>query len=302
MITPDLTKPEWRAQKTYDQNRLDSVIKAMRPELTDEEKARPFAKYYYDEIPQPDPAHYALMDTPIDPKDAFYPEEINRLLDVDGLARHRDRLVHPAERRRLHRQQHLVSGGHRRDDRLVVRVASAGGPALPHLVSAAARRHHAQPHRPGPHPRSRRPHEREELGRHPLRHRELRLRLREHRHQLPDPGRPGLRHDQVRRRHRHLRRRHGLGCDCAEVRRLHHRSGAHGATSSTRKRAGCGTAPGSGWATASTSRTSPSSACLRVSPCPGGRQGLARHNVKEYTRWRDFLPRIYKELGPGMYC
>ncbi len=31
-------------------------------------------------------------------------------------------------------------------------------------------------------------------------------------------------------------------------------------------------------------------------------QGLARHNVKEFTRFGDFLPRIYKELGPGMYC
>jgi hypothetical protein len=31
-------------------------------------------------------------------------------------------------------------------------------------------------------------------------------------------------------------------------------------------------------------------------------QGLARHNVKEYTRWREFLPRIYAELGPSMYC
>jgi len=31
-------------------------------------------------------------------------------------------------------------------------------------------------------------------------------------------------------------------------------------------------------------------------------QGLARHNVKEYTRWREFLPRIHAELGSGMYC
>ena len=85
MITPDLTKPEWRAQKAYDENRRDSVLKAMRPELTDEEKARPYAKYYYDEIPQPDPAHYNAMETPIDPKEAFGPEEINRLLDVDAL-------------------------------------------------------------------------------------------------------------------------------------------------------------------------------------------------------------------------
>ena len=85
MIAPDLSKPEWRAQKAYDENRRDSVLKGMRPELTDEEKARPFAKYYYDEIPQPDPAHYNAMETPIDPKDAFGPEEINRMLDVDAL-------------------------------------------------------------------------------------------------------------------------------------------------------------------------------------------------------------------------
>ena len=31
-------------------------------------------------------------------------------------------------------------------------------------------------------------------------------------------------------------------------------------------------------------------------------QGLARHNVKEFTRWREFLPRIYRELGRSMYC
>jgi hypothetical protein len=85
MITPDLTKPEWKSQKTYAQNRLDSLVKAMRPALTPEEEARPFAKYYYDEIPQPDPAHYNAMETPIDSKDAYGPEEINRMLDVDGL-------------------------------------------------------------------------------------------------------------------------------------------------------------------------------------------------------------------------
>ena len=85
MITPDLTKPEWRAQKTYNQNRLDSVMKAMRPPLTSEEEARPFAKYYYEEITQPDPAHYAAMETPIDPDLAYGPEEIDRLLDVEGL-------------------------------------------------------------------------------------------------------------------------------------------------------------------------------------------------------------------------
>ena len=81
----DMTKPEWAAQKTYDQNLADAGIKATRPPLTPEEEKRPFAKYYYDEIPQPDPAHYAMMDEPMDPADAFYPEDINRLLDVPAL-------------------------------------------------------------------------------------------------------------------------------------------------------------------------------------------------------------------------
>ena len=31
-------------------------------------------------------------------------------------------------------------------------------------------------------------------------------------------------------------------------------------------------------------------------------QGLARHNVCEFTRWGEFLPRIYKELGHSMVC
>jgi len=34
----------------------------------------------------------------------------------------------------------------------------------------------------------------------------------------------------------------------------------------------------------------------------GAVRGLARHNVKEFTRFSDFLPRIYEELGHSMYC
>ena len=67
--------------------------------------------------------------------------------------------------------------------------------------------------------------------------------------------------------------------------------------------AACSTAPGSGWATASTRRASPSCACRRAWSVPAEAvQGLARHNVKEFTRLREFLPRIYKELGHSMYC
>ena len=77
--------PEWAAQKSYEQNFSDAKIKAGTPDLTAEEKARPFAKYYYEEIPECDPGHYAMMEEPMDASKAFGPEEINRLLDVKKL-------------------------------------------------------------------------------------------------------------------------------------------------------------------------------------------------------------------------
>ena len=81
----DKSLPEWTAQKTYTQNYADTRIKATLPDLTPEEKARPFAKYFYETIPQPDPKHYAEMETPKDPAKAFGPEELNRLLDLKYL-------------------------------------------------------------------------------------------------------------------------------------------------------------------------------------------------------------------------
>ena len=84
-MTEDKNKPEWKAQKTYTENRAACSLKADLPPLTPEEEARPFAKYYYEEIKQPNPAHYAAMDKPIDPARAFGPEEIDRLLDVKKL-------------------------------------------------------------------------------------------------------------------------------------------------------------------------------------------------------------------------
>lgn len=77
--------PEWKVQKTFDQNSADMRLKASRPDLTPEEQARPFAKYYFEDIKQPDPAHYAAMEQPMDPSKSFGPEEINRLLDVEEL-------------------------------------------------------------------------------------------------------------------------------------------------------------------------------------------------------------------------
>ena len=70
-MTHDKNSPEWKAQKTYTQNRADSVLKATLPPLTPEEEARPFAKYYYEALKQPDPAHYAAMEVPIDPAEGL---------------------------------------------------------------------------------------------------------------------------------------------------------------------------------------------------------------------------------------
>lgn len=84
-MTEDKNVSEWKAQKTFAQNQADSKIKASLPPLTPQEEARPFAKYYYEAIKQPDPAYYALMEEPMDPARAFGPEEINRLLYPERL-------------------------------------------------------------------------------------------------------------------------------------------------------------------------------------------------------------------------
>ncbi len=77
--------PERTAQKTFRDWYASTKPKAGRPALTAEEEARPFAKYYYDEIPAPDPAHLALMDKPCDSARAIGPERMNDLLDPGDL-------------------------------------------------------------------------------------------------------------------------------------------------------------------------------------------------------------------------
>jgi len=78
----DKNRPEWKAQKTFAQNRIDSKAKAALPPPTPEEEARPFAKYYHEEIKQYDPAHYKLMENPIDPASlsAEHLEEVEAFL------------------------------------------------------------------------------------------------------------------------------------------------------------------------------------------------------------------------------
>lgn len=75
------TKPEYTAQKNYKDWYASTKVTSLQPDLTPEEKARPFSKYYYDEIAAPDPAHYAMMDTPCDPSKAIFPDQINDLLN-----------------------------------------------------------------------------------------------------------------------------------------------------------------------------------------------------------------------------
>ena len=61
-----MSTPE-RNQYNYKEWYATTKPKSLQPDLTPEEKARPFSKYFYEEIPQPDPAHYAMMEKPCDP-------------------------------------------------------------------------------------------------------------------------------------------------------------------------------------------------------------------------------------------
>jgi len=72
--------PELSVQLNYKQWYASTKVKAERPPLTEQEKARPFAKYYRDPVPA-DPEKLAIMDRPCDPAKAIYPEQMNDLLN-----------------------------------------------------------------------------------------------------------------------------------------------------------------------------------------------------------------------------
>lgn len=74
-----------QVQPTYDEYLAATKQRALRPKLTEQEKERPFAKYYYDVIPEPDPHHYSMMDEPCDPDKALYPENRSDLLNPGNL-------------------------------------------------------------------------------------------------------------------------------------------------------------------------------------------------------------------------
>ena len=75
-----MSKPEL-VQLTHKEWMASTSAKAAQHDLTAEEKARPFSKYFYEDIPQPDPEHYAMMEEPCDPAKALLPEDRNKLLD-----------------------------------------------------------------------------------------------------------------------------------------------------------------------------------------------------------------------------
>jgi hypothetical protein len=80
--TPTL---ERRTQLTYADWKQTTKAKSLRPALTEAERARPFAKYYDERIDPPDPAHFARMSRPCDPARALPPEHMNDLLDPGEL-------------------------------------------------------------------------------------------------------------------------------------------------------------------------------------------------------------------------
>lgn len=77
--------PERKAQQTYTEWLKDTPRIAAQKDLTEEEKKRPFAKYYYEDIPEPDPKHYAMMDKACDAHKAITPLQRNDLLKPGDL-------------------------------------------------------------------------------------------------------------------------------------------------------------------------------------------------------------------------
>jgi hypothetical protein len=80
-----MSTPEQIAQRGYRDWHASTQAKAARPDPSPEERQRPYAKYYFEKIPEPDPVHYARMDKPCDPAKAIGPEKINDLLNPGEL-------------------------------------------------------------------------------------------------------------------------------------------------------------------------------------------------------------------------
>jgi hypothetical protein len=304
VMNHDHNTPEWKAQKTYTQNRADSSIKATLPPLTPDEEARPFAKYYYEAIKPPDPAHYALMEVPIDPARAFGPEEIDRLLDEKKLETEEVEIG----------WCNLPNGA----------GFIANKKSYPGVTAEMIDWWFAW-------------HTLEDLRYriwYPPQHAGIMLSPID-RERILDPAVPN--------REKNWGVVHNVteNCDCGfENVDIAFRSPHDMGFDMDRFAKVAATfAGGAGWAVAvekcDLSITAPAIMCHLFYDAPGGLlhrtrfwmgyrfaeagkpelclppgvrvpaeaiQGLARHNVKEFTRFGDFLPRIYKELGHSLYC
>lgn len=303
-MTDGQAKPEWNAQKSYAQNRIDSRIKATLPPLTVQEEARPFAKYFYEKIPQCDPAHCAKMDQPMDPAQAFGPEEINRLLDV----------------RRLETEEVEIGWGHLPNGAGFI----ANKIFYPGVTADMIDWWFAW-------------HALEDLRYriwYPPQHAGIMLQPVD-RARILDPGIPNR--EKIWGVTHYVTEDCGCGMENVDIR---FRSPADMGFDMERFDKVIATfAGGQGRSVAVDKDDSAIAAsaimCHVFYNVPGGLmhrtrfwlgcrftdagkpelclppgvsvpaasvQGLARHNVKEFTRFRDLLPRIYRELGPGMYC
>jgi hypothetical protein len=295
---------EWKAQKTYAQNRADSRIKATLPPLTPEEEARPFAKYYHEAIKPPDPAHYALMEEPMDPARAFCPEEINRLLDPERLETEEVEIG----------WCNLPNGaGYIANKKLYPGVTAEmiDWWFVWHTLEDLRYRIWYPPQHAGI--------------------------------MLSPIDRARILDSAVPNREKNWGVTHNVteNCDCGmENVDISFRSPRDmGFDMGRFNKVAATFAGGGGWACAvdknDKSITAPAIMCHMFYDAPGGLlhrtrfwmgyrfcedgtpeltlppgiqvpagaiQGLARHNVKEFTRFGDFLPRIYKELGHSLYC
>lgn len=77
---------ERQGQLSYRAWQASTRAKAGRPPLTEAQRARPFAKYLDERIEPPDHAHFHRMDEPCDPALALYPDRVNDLLNPGDLA------------------------------------------------------------------------------------------------------------------------------------------------------------------------------------------------------------------------
>lgn len=300
----DRTPPEGKHPRTDARSLAESRTRAALPPLTAEEEARPFARYFYEEIQPCDPDHYALMDRPVDPARAFGPGEINRLLDVG---------------------------------RLETEEVETGWCLLPDGVGFVANRMF----HPGVtadmidwwfawHPL-------EDLRYriwYPPQHAGVALGSAD-RARILDPGIP-LREKNWGVTH-HVTENCGCGMESIDIR---FRSPTDMGFDMERfHRVAATFAGGEGWSVpvdaGDDAVAAPAIMCHVFYEVPGGLvqrtrfwmgcrftgpgraqsclppgvsvpaapvQGLARHNVREFTRLGDLLPRIYRELGPGLDC